>query len=671
MSKIEPLDDSIINSAEQYFNNKDIRPLPQNVIKDVDQNIAPSLQSIENNDIIKAATSKVEPSKEKTFLDSAGETTADAGMGFIDNTTLGFADDIAGGGEALLDLLRGKGSLKDNYRKHQQEYEKLFKDSEKRSPKAYMSGGLASMLVPGKLALSGAKAAKGIKEAMVLGALGSGAIGSANVIGHSDNSIADEGGAGKIGKEVMDALPLNLGLGAVLGPIAEKLNFKNSEKAFAQTLNRAKELGNDGINIGTNAGRNAINTKFKDSVSKVTDTLLDPIKEGQQKWKDAINNFQGPIQARAGHNASLTNAFNELASSTGLSNKSDWLKDIHKVVTNPNATLSEYSNLASQLKNAAMDVASKDKLQNASGPLENISKLLRQNVVEYNLTPSVVKDLNKTVANDKSLVGRILNDKWKLTNDTQGFHKDLRVLNADRMKQLDTSVDDEVGDIISKMSLGSSQGESGRLRLEEIKNYINNFQDPNKLTRKIDTNKLESITKDASLDQSVLADYLGTMRTNKEAAKKAGDAISDVASLGNPLLLAGKIAKGPFNAGVQNKYGLAQNTLFNNSIMDYTKPGLTLAKVNPVNFTPQVINYVADYLSKRPEKALQSAGKKLIDGIDRNSGNVAATLFSVAQGTPVLRSIMKHGSDTSNKTVQDIIDENEEKANDYKNKANK
>lgn len=108
--------------------------------------------------------------------------------GLAQGATLGFADELAGGGEALLDKIRGAHeALGELYLKHRDESRKKFDAAKQANPIAFGAGQVAGALAPA-LATAGGS----IPEQLAAGA----ALGGANVLGES-KSLEDPGLLGK------------------------------------------------------------------------------------------------------------------------------------------------------------------------------------------------------------------------------------------------------------------------------------------------------------------------------------------------------------------------------------------------------------------------------------------------------------------------------------------
>jgi hypothetical protein len=132
-----------------------------------------------------------------------------AGRGAAQTASLGFADELAGGAEALLDKARGSGAdLGDLYRQHRDESRANYRAAQEANPNAYTAGEAAgvvgTMLIPGLGELGAAKTLGGA-------VLGGAALGAAQGLGSSEADLTkgDVGGAA-----------LDTGLGALVGGAA-------------------------------------------------------------------------------------------------------------------------------------------------------------------------------------------------------------------------------------------------------------------------------------------------------------------------------------------------------------------------------------------------------------------------------------------------------------------
>ena len=145
--------------------------------------------------------------------------------GLAQGATLGFADEIAGAGEAAGDVLKSPGDyskLIDLYKKHRDESRANFSAAQAANPKTYLAGelggGAAAMMVPG---LGEAEALQGVKGAATLGA--------AAGLGGSQADLTQ----GDVGGAVKDTA-LGAGMGALGGAAAEAVN-----PAMQSLLNKA------------------------------------------------------------------------------------------------------------------------------------------------------------------------------------------------------------------------------------------------------------------------------------------------------------------------------------------------------------------------------------------------------------------------------------------------
>lgn len=140
-----------------------------------------------------------------------------AGRGLAQGASLGFADELTGGAEALKDELSnqaGDKSFGDLYRQHRDESRAAYDAAQKANPKSFLAGelggGLATALVPGlnvaKGATLGARAA------------GAAALGGTYALGNSKADVTQ----GDIGGALEDTAK-GAALGAVAQPVIEKV----------------------------------------------------------------------------------------------------------------------------------------------------------------------------------------------------------------------------------------------------------------------------------------------------------------------------------------------------------------------------------------------------------------------------------------------------------------
>jgi hypothetical protein len=170
------------------------------------------------------------------------------GRGLAQGATLGFADELAGGGEALLDKLRGAHeALGELYTKHRNESRANFEKAKEAHPIFYGAGQLAGGLAPA-LATGGAS----IPEQLVAGA----ALGGANAIGNL-NELDQKGALGQVATGVVGGAA-GAGLGNVLARgagVLAKPAGEAIEKAAPTVEEAVKKLGEAGV-IGSLAHGN-------------------------------------------------------------------------------------------------------------------------------------------------------------------------------------------------------------------------------------------------------------------------------------------------------------------------------------------------------------------------------------------------------------------------------
>ncbi len=139
--------------------------------------------------------------------------------GAAQGASLGFADELAGGGEALLDKLRGAHeALGELYLKHRDESRAKYKAAEEANPGTYMAGqiggGLATAAIPGLGA--GGLVAQGLK----MGALGAVAGAGASEAQDARELVKDAAVSGLVGGATGVAVG---GVARGLGRVAEHL----------------------------------------------------------------------------------------------------------------------------------------------------------------------------------------------------------------------------------------------------------------------------------------------------------------------------------------------------------------------------------------------------------------------------------------------------------------
>lgn len=205
--------------------------------------------------------------------------------------TLGFADELTGGGEALGDLLSGKtdelGGILEAYRKHRDESRAAYQAAEEENPLTYNLANLAgSFAIPagalgaaGKAATFGERALAGFKAGALAGGLGA--------MGGSQKD-ATQGEAIDLAKEGIGGALLGGGLGAganAILPVAGKAagdwlkEFKGT-----QQISNAFQKARAGEEMFGTAAATRETEKTKDVVKQIG-KVIDEVRDYSGKLK--------------------------------------------------------------------------------------------------------------------------------------------------------------------------------------------------------------------------------------------------------------------------------------------------------------------------------------------------------------------------------------------------
>jgi len=194
------------------------------------------------------------------------QTMKDFGRGIAQGATLGFADELAGLGEAGLDILKDPSKAAQAYqlyRQHQQESQTAFNAAKQRSPWAYGIGQVGGAIAPALLTAGGSAEAQG---ATLLGKMASsgarfGTMGALAGVGNSQNTIEQPGALlADAGKDAALGAAMGAGgtaLAAAPGYLASKFPALNK---VASSFQRGAEGTNLVGEAGQmNAQQNALN----------------------------------------------------------------------------------------------------------------------------------------------------------------------------------------------------------------------------------------------------------------------------------------------------------------------------------------------------------------------------------------------------------------------------
>lgn len=207
-------------------------------------------------------TEEVKPSALPSFDETTSVDVPTGGESFLrgaaQGATMGFADELAGGGEAALDKILGdKQDFTKLYSKHRNESRSNFDRAKDANPKTYMAGeaggGAASLLLAPEVA--------GVKGAAAVGA-GAGAL---SALGGSEDDLTTNEGQMSTAKKMALQGIIGGGLGVVgkvatdaLAPEAlEEIAERRAAKAAGAMKGDFMKLGDDKLR---EAGRVALDT---------------------------------------------------------------------------------------------------------------------------------------------------------------------------------------------------------------------------------------------------------------------------------------------------------------------------------------------------------------------------------------------------------------------------
>ena len=220
-------------------------------------------------------------------LDDEGPSEIESGLrGAGQGLTFGFGDEIAGGGEAFLDKLRGAHeAIGELYTKHRDESRRAYKKAEEANPNSYTAGNIGGAILP-NAALAFATGGSSIPEQIALGA----AAGGLTTAGEAEN-IADitpgQLATGVIGGGVAGGVGAGLGkLGAkglgAIGRRVEQFGGKKAAEAGEALLERGtKEAAENVASVRGSAGKAVADANA--TLRTMREALADPGVSAERK----------------------------------------------------------------------------------------------------------------------------------------------------------------------------------------------------------------------------------------------------------------------------------------------------------------------------------------------------------------------------------------------------
>lgn len=203
----------------------------------------------------------VDPSVERAPVSQAES----ALRGIANGATAGFADEITGGGEALLDKLSGKNdakSLMDLYRQHRDESRANYEQAKEDNPWTYgagnLAGGVGTIALTGGLGagVEGLSGAAALKAAAVQGAK----LGAVQGVGEGTADLT-QGDVGGAAKEALTGGAIGGVAGGVMhgvGMLGGKALDVLKNTKFGSNAGTNYDLGKEGINLLNKDARFAV-----------------------------------------------------------------------------------------------------------------------------------------------------------------------------------------------------------------------------------------------------------------------------------------------------------------------------------------------------------------------------------------------------------------------------
>ena len=307
--------------------------------------------------------------------------TESALRGAAQGASLGFADEIAGGGEALLDQLLGSDqTLGEAYRQHRDESRQAYKAAEEANPKTFIAGTVAGGLAT-PIPFS--------TEGNLLKAVGTGAaIGAAGGLGagEADLTKGDMGGA-------LSEMKSGAEIGSAGGALFHGL-AKIPKALSNTTASKAYELGKQGENLLGKANRQRVGSELVDYTGNLS------------------NDIQSLMDLEAGNKRNLLKAADEQG-------KIDLTDFFNKILPSEESKLPKaLSSKDEAARNTLKDVVSRAKSEGTDlspSEIDNFRKKLSNIGFEEQLTDEQVNNLAKrlsgklseTLNNEPALLGKI------------------------------------------------------------------------------------------------------------------------------------------------------------------------------------------------------------------------------------------------------------------------
>ncbi len=240
------------------------------------------------------------------------------GRGALQGATLGYGDEITGGGEAMLNKLMGSHEkLLDLYKKHRDEARANNKKAQEDNPKSYLAGqiggGAASALATGAVGLP------------TVGILAGAGAGAAAGLGNSDADLTS-GDPSQYGQAAADTAKGGV-IGGVIGGVAKGVSAlantgdQTAERLAIKSLNGSPEktgamLKGVGNENRDSVGRTLLRNKILGKFGLNTDN---GVAEGLQRTSDNLGQQQGAmVDGLADRSASMHDLASNIQNKLGL-----------------------------------------------------------------------------------------------------------------------------------------------------------------------------------------------------------------------------------------------------------------------------------------------------------------------------------------------------------------
>lgn len=609
-------------------------------------------------------------------LKSGVEGLADTGHGLVQGLTLGGSDEAIAAAKASSDAKPGSPDWVKAYRKYQALEQDKNKAAQTRSPYLYGAGQVAGMIAPAVLtagatlpedaAILGAKGAAKLtagqvakyagKQALVGAGTGAVASGLQSEEGHLIGATPEE--QSKLGADILGGAATGAVFGGALGAGAKvipqavgaaKSKVSNtisnyiSESPFWRQAQKAKELGEDGINIyktsdingpigettglihgDTNATRDLVDRIYNvdgklgqnvgDAINNATEQgvtvdLTDPMLQSVNKFKDLLNNNQTLLA-----NPKAQKLYDTIFQMGDFDAGNLTPKEVQSL-------RNDVLDFAQSVKQTSPDVASLGYQFQGQ-----INDLLKDAVPEYKtaaerfeqfrrLVPETIISGTTPVDISGIKLGNLKNDEAKLFSATKGM--------------------------IQGSETPGTSNSGAKETLKNFLNGINEFDTAEQARIKaglVDVNDLPKMINSNDQSQAAAMQKLVQDRSDQSALLKQAWRV-------NPQENASSSIKGAtFGRGsvmnMANKYGL-----YKDSLTKPMKAPVDLVK-NLYGASEAQLNDIGQKMSNIP--GIASVGQALVKGLkDKDSMGVNAAIFSIMQN-PQAR-ILINAQDLKNK----------------------